>query len=130
MNLRLWLQSEDGTWVEFLEEAWVLKDLKVPLLLGEDFHINYCLSTVRDDCGSLATMLLDGQLVMIPACSTPPEQLSWVGESEQSELHAIVASLRKTGEKGISKPTHPKTLPPLVQAAARVQIPAYTSSLV
>src|SRR6266478_960334 len=78
VNLRLWLQSKDGTWVEFLEEAWVLKDLKVPLLLGEDFHINYCLSTVRDDHGSLATMLLNGQLVMILAHSAPPEQPSWV----------------------------------------------------
>src|SRR5260370_33943098 len=114
VNLRLWLQSENGTWVEFLEKAWVLKDLKVPLLLGEDFHVNYCLSTVRDDHRSQATMLLDGQLVMILAHSAPPEQPGWVGESEQSELHAIVASLRKTGERGISKPTHPKTLPPLV----------------
>ena len=100
--------------MEFLEEAWVLKDLKVPLLLGEDFHVNYCLSTVRDDCRSLATMLLNSQLVTIPACSAPPEQPGWVGESEQSELHAIMASLRKTGERGISKPTHPKTLLPLV----------------
>ena len=49
MNLRLWLRSESGIWVEFLEEAWVLKDLKVPLLLGKDFHVNYRLSTVRDD---------------------------------------------------------------------------------
>ncbi len=46
INLRLWLQGEDGVWVEFLEEAWVLKDLKVPLLLGGDFHVNYHLSTV------------------------------------------------------------------------------------
>ena len=130
MNLRLWLRSEDGTWVEFLEEAWVLKDLKVPLLLGEDFHVNYHLSTIRDECRSLATMLLDGWLVTIPAHSAPPEQPSWVGESEQSKLHAIMVSLRKTGEKSISKPTHPKTLPPLVQAAARVGIPTYTSSLV
>src|SRR5260370_16015374 len=75
-------------------------------------------------------MLLDGRLVMILACSAPSEQPGWVGESEQSELHAIVASLRKTGEKSISKPTHPKTLLPLVQAAARVRIPAYTSSLI
>ncbi len=130
MNLRLWLQSEDGTWVEFLEEAWVLKDLKVPLLLGKDFHINYHLSTVRDNRGSLATMLLDGWWVTILAHSAPSEQPGWVGKSEQSELHAIVVSLRKTGEKSISKPTHPKTLPPLVQAAARVQIPTYTSSLI
>src|SRR5260370_22858066 len=71
-----------------------------------------------------------GLLVTIPAHSAPPEQPGWVGESEQSELHAIMASLRKTGEKSITKPTHPKTLPPLVRAAARVQIPAYTSSLV
>src|SRR5260370_26805281 len=71
-----------------------------------------------------------GLLVTIPAHSAPPEQPSWVGESKQSELHAIMASLRKTGEKSITKPTHPKTLPPLVRAAARVWIPAYTSSLV
>ncbi len=41
MNLKLWLWSEEGIWVEFLEEAWVLRDLKVPLLLGKDFHVNY-----------------------------------------------------------------------------------------
>src|SRR6266478_956658 len=69
INLRLWLQSENGIWAEFLEEAWVLKDLKVPLLLGEDFHVNYCLSTVRDDHRSQATMLHDGQLVTFPAHS-------------------------------------------------------------
>src|SRR5260370_21468702 len=130
VNLRLWLQSEDGTWVELLEEAWVLKDLKVPLLLGKDFHVNYHLSNVRDDHRSLATMLLNGWLVMIPAHSAPSEQPGWVGKSEQSKLHAIMVSLRKTGEKSISKPTHPKTLPPLVRAAARVWIPAYTSSLI
>ena len=65
--------------MEFLEEAWVLKDLKVPLLLGEDFHINYCLSTVRDDCGSLATMLLNGQLVTIQFQLIPLLQNSLVG---------------------------------------------------
>ena len=41
MNLKLCLWSKKGIWVEFLEEAWVLRDLKVPLLLGEDFHVNY-----------------------------------------------------------------------------------------
>src|SRR5260370_42704384 len=86
----------------------------LPLLLGEDFHVNYHLSTMRDECGSLAAMLLDGWLVMIPARSAPPEQLGWVGESEQSELHAIMASLRKSGERGISRPTHSKTSMPLV----------------
>src|SRR5260370_20709132 len=75
-------------------------------------------------------MLLDGRLVTIPACSAPPEQLGWVGESEQSELHAIMVSLRKTGERGISRPTCSKTSMPLVRATARVWIPAYTSSLV
>src|SRR5260370_25440068 len=85
-NFRSWLQSENGIWVEFLEEAWVLKDLKVPLLLGKDFHVNYCLSTVRDDCRSQATMLHNGQLVTFPAHSAPPEQPSWGGESECSKL--------------------------------------------
>ena len=66
INLRLWLQGEDRVWVEFLEEAWVLKDLKVPLLLGEDFHVNYHLSTVQDDHRSQATMQHEGKLVSIP----------------------------------------------------------------
>src|SRR6266478_3752635 len=96
INLRLWLQSENEIWVEFLKEAWVLKDLKVPLLLGEDFHVNYSLSTVRDDHRSWATMLHNGQLVTFPACSAPPEQPSWGGASKCSEPQTIVASLRRT----------------------------------
>ena len=82
VNLRLWLRSKSGIWVEFLKEAWVLKDLKVPLLLGEDFHINYRLSTVRDNHGSQATLFHDGWLVTILAHSAPPGQPSWGGESE------------------------------------------------
>src|SRR5260370_27755861 len=67
VNLRLWLQSEKGTWAELLEEAWVPKDLKVPLLQGEDFHVNYHLSTVREDCGSQVTRMHNSQLVTFPA---------------------------------------------------------------
>ena len=114
VNLKLWLWSEEGIWVEFLEEAWVLRDLKVPLLLGKDFHVNYQISTIRDDSRSRATLLHDGQLVTIPAHSAPPEQLSWGGKSEQSELQAIVASFRKTGNGDNPRPTHSKTSMPLV----------------
>ena len=114
VNLKLWLWSKEGIWVEFLEEAWVLRDLKVPLLLGKDFHVNYQISTIRDDSRSRATLLHDGQLVTIPARSTPPEQLSWGGKSEQSELQAIVASFRKTGNGDNPRPTCSKTSMPLV----------------
>src|SRR5260370_13067111 len=76
------------------EEAWVLKDLKVPLLLGEDFHDNYHFFTVRDDRGSQATRMHDSQLVTFPACFAPPELPSSESKSERSELQTIVASLR------------------------------------
>src|SRR5260370_34287048 len=93
INLRLWLQSERGTWADLLETAWV------PLLWGEDFHVNYRLSTVRDDHGSQATRMHDSQLVTFPACFAPPELPSWGGESECSELQTIVASPRSNQTK-------------------------------
>src|SRR5260370_41636377 len=99
VNLRLWLQSEKGTWAELLEEAWVPKTLKVPLLWGEDFHVNYCLSTGRDDRGSQATRMHNSQLVTFPARFAPPELPSWGSESERSELQTIVASLRSNQTK-------------------------------
>ncbi len=46
VNLKFWLRSKEGAWMEFQEEAWVLKDLKAPILLGEDFHVNYQISTI------------------------------------------------------------------------------------
>jgi len=127
INLRLWLQSEKGTWVELLEEAWVPKDLKVPLLQGEDFHVNYHLSTVRDDCRSQATRMHDSQLVTFPAHFAPPELPSWGSESEHSELQTIVASLRSNQTKSTQAE---EAFPPLIRAATRACIPAYTSAQV
>jgi len=72
-------------------------------------------------------MLHDGQLVTFPACSAPPEQPSWGGKSKCSELQTIVASLRRTSRSNQAKP---RASPPLVQATARVHIPAYTSTQV
>src|SRR5260370_41656476 len=76
-------------------------------------------------------MLHDSQLVTFPACSAPPEQPSWGGERECSELQTIVASLRRTSRSDQLKPAHAeRASPPLIQAAARVHIPAYTSAQV
>src|SRR5260370_24870921 len=76
-------------------------------------------------------MLHDSQLVTFPACSAPPEQPSWGGKSECSKLQTIVASLRRTSRSDQSKPAHAeRASPPLIQAAARVCIPTYTSAQV
>src|SRR5260370_41525623 len=56
VNLKFWLKDEEERWIEFVEEAWVLKDLKVPLLLGEDFHINYQISTICNEQGSCLSL--------------------------------------------------------------------------
>src|SRR5258708_33456796 len=127
MNLHLWLQEKGGTWIKFWEEAWVLKGLKVPLLLGEDFHINYQISTNRDPHGSLA-MLMHGDLCLSILAHSVATSQDWEEGEGCSELQAIMASLSLTcGHQGSSMPSAANTSTPFVKAATRVCIPAYLS---
>ena len=81
--------------MEFSEEAWVLKDLKVPILLGEDFHINYQISTIQNDLGSCLSLHHHDQLYSIPTHSAPSELAAKEVSEEHAKLQAIVTSIKK-----------------------------------
>ncbi len=129
VNLHLWLQEKGGMWIEFWEEAWVLKGLKVPLLLGEDFHVNYQILTNRDPHRSSTTLMHGGLCLSILACSITPGQ-DWKEGEEHSELQAIIASLSLAcGCQELGTLSVANMSASLVRAAARICIPAYHCSL-
>ncbi|KAJ3730730.1 hypothetical protein C8R42DRAFT_557006, partial [Lentinula raphanica] len=48
----LYAQSKEGPWLCFDTEAYVVRNMKVPLLLGEDFQTSYELQVSRDTFGN------------------------------------------------------------------------------
>ncbi|EJD49356.1 hypothetical protein AURDEDRAFT_59532, partial [Auricularia subglabra TFB-10046 SS5] len=46
--LPLFIRGEDGTELEFEVEAYVVPDMTVDLLVGEDWHVNYEISVLRN----------------------------------------------------------------------------------
>ncbi|KZV89348.1 hypothetical protein EXIGLDRAFT_594169, partial [Exidia glandulosa HHB12029] len=44
----VWVTAEDGTRLKFSAELYVVPDMTIEVLLGEDFHLNYELSVLRN----------------------------------------------------------------------------------
>jgi hypothetical protein len=47
INLHIFMPTMDGRMLEFVEEAYMIPDMNVPVLLGEDFQVNYEVSVLR-----------------------------------------------------------------------------------
>ncbi|KZV97802.1 hypothetical protein EXIGLDRAFT_576180, partial [Exidia glandulosa HHB12029] len=48
VELPVWIRAEDGTALRFNVEMYVVPDMTVEVLLGEDFHLNHELSVLRN----------------------------------------------------------------------------------
>jgi hypothetical protein len=44
ISLRIFMPAADGRVLEFVEEAYVIPEMNIPVLLGEDFQVNYEIS--------------------------------------------------------------------------------------
>ena len=63
----LYVQSEEGKILEFQMECYVVPGMGVPLLLGEDFHVNYEIGVLRrSEEGSLIQVGDSPHAVMDP----------------------------------------------------------------
>ncbi|KZV79527.1 hypothetical protein EXIGLDRAFT_631787, partial [Exidia glandulosa HHB12029] len=48
VSVPIWITAEDGTPLKFSAELYVVPDMTIEVLLGEDFHLNYELSVLRN----------------------------------------------------------------------------------
>src|SRR6266849_3208392 len=69
IKTKLFMTTFDGTTVEFDLEAYVIKDMRVPLLLGEDFQTAYEIGVKRRSTGECSLSIGDSQLT-VPASSS------------------------------------------------------------
>ncbi|KAJ7192977.1 hypothetical protein GGX14DRAFT_577640 [Mycena pura] len=65
----LYLTTTDGELVSFKLEAYVVRNMRVPLLLGEDFQMSYELGVTREVSGKCEVQIGKSNLV-IPASSS------------------------------------------------------------
>jgi hypothetical protein len=72
VNLPIYITLEDGRVLEFTEEAYVIPEMNVPVLLGEDFQVNYEVSVHRTAQGTHLTVQQPGELFRVQAYSSPP----------------------------------------------------------
>ena len=68
VRTRLYTRTTDDTWICFELEAYVVKDMRVPLLLGEDFQTAYELNVKRFASGHCEVSIGSGPKI-IPASS-------------------------------------------------------------
>jgi hypothetical protein len=47
INLQIFMPMADGRVLEFVKEAYIIPGMNVPVLLGEDFQVNYEVSVLR-----------------------------------------------------------------------------------
>jgi hypothetical protein len=71
INLRVFMPTMDGRMLEFVEEAYMIPDMNVPVLLGEDFQVNYKVSVLRMAQETHLSIHQPGERFDIPAHSTP-----------------------------------------------------------
>ena len=72
VDLFVFITMEDGHMLEFVEEAYVIPGMNVPVLLGKDFQVNYEVSMHRMAQGTHLTVQQPGELFNIKAYLTPP----------------------------------------------------------
>ncbi|KAI0055340.1 hypothetical protein BV25DRAFT_1770150, partial [Artomyces pyxidatus] len=108
VNLSLVVQSREGPQLQFAAECYVVPGMTVPLLLGEDFHLNYELGVTRS--------VADGSLVSVGSS----------GFSFASFVKAR-AHRRNKGRKRrqVDLDRHPVAL-----VKTQVRIPPFTTALV
>ena len=72
INLTILMPTLEGQWLEFVEEAYVIPGMNVPVLLGEDFQVNFEISVQRTAQESLLLVRQPQGVFTVQAHSTPP----------------------------------------------------------
>ncbi|KZV59722.1 hypothetical protein PENSPDRAFT_594955, partial [Peniophora sp. CONT] len=135
VSLPAFMRARTGEILEFELEAYVVRNMTVPLLLGEDFQMLYSIGVSRSagaSCISFADSAfeVDGQSVSpaldhvmsaeVPSISWPPSKygLLLAAERRQQELQ----NERHNPNRG-----KPRSTFRLARAAASIKIPAFTA---
>ncbi|KZV83624.1 hypothetical protein EXIGLDRAFT_625401, partial [Exidia glandulosa HHB12029] len=67
VHLPIWIVAEDGTRLKFMAELYVVPEMTIEVLLGEDFHLNYELNVFRNvELGSRVQVGESGFIVHDP----------------------------------------------------------------
>lgn len=134
--LKIFMPRDDGTWLEFDEEAYVIPGMKVPILLGEDFHVNYQISVLRSLSSSKLSIPYGPEKLIINASSSPNPHVDFrVLPSEIPEVQnrkAYLACAKQSSEKSKNGESRKKCPPKdhYVRASKDIQLKPESSSLV
>jgi hypothetical protein len=71
INITVLMPTTNGQWLEFVEEAYVIPGMNVPILLGEDFQVNFEVSVHRTAQDSLLSIHQPMGTFLVQAHSTP-----------------------------------------------------------
>jgi hypothetical protein len=72
INLHIFMPMRDNQILVFVEEAYVIPGMNIPILLGEDFQVNYEVSVLRMVQETCLAISQPGEQFNIVVHSTPP----------------------------------------------------------
>ncbi|KDQ28701.1 hypothetical protein PLEOSDRAFT_1013472, partial [Pleurotus ostreatus PC15] len=99
VNTCIYVRSESEQLIQFDIEAYIVKDMQVPLLLGEDFMTTYEMGVLRKANGH-CTVFISGGAIPIPASTSTSYRLgvyirkAYIGSKALQRKQAKRARLR------------------------------------
>jgi hypothetical protein len=69
--LSIFIPMTDGRTLKLREELYIIPGMNIPILLGEDFQVNYQISVHRTAQETTVSILQPGDTFVMPASSTP-----------------------------------------------------------
>jgi hypothetical protein len=122
ISLRIFMPAADGRVLEFVEEAYVIPGMNVPVLLGEDFQVNYKISILRSVQGTHLSINQPREQYSVPGHSTPPLVKNFqVQPRHPPEIRNHATYLAASRDPGL-KPKHIIPMTHLLQAATDMRI--------
>ena len=108
INVTVLMPTVEGKWLEFMEEAYVIPGMNVPILLGEDFLVNYEVSVLRTAQSSLLSIQQPQGAFRVNAQSTsltsPNVKVKPNYPSGVRDREAYLAASREQGSRAKNEP--------------------------
>ena len=126
INLPIFMPTADGRILEFQEEAYVIPKMNAPVLLGEDFQVNYEISVHRSSQDTHLTVKQPGETFVVPASSTPRLDPGFSVKAAQNDRvrdrNAYLAASREPSARASDSSQREQPRDRLVRAAKDVRI--------
>ena len=123
VKIPLFVEADDGDWLQFEAECYVVPNMTTPLLLGEDFQVNYELGVVRRAAADSSLRVpASGHTISASSSSQNPRQFSILGRGAASNFVRAKSHRRNQARR---RRLRNSPLETAALAAADIVIPAH-----